>query len=84
MDINVNEKLGLLNTNLVKTYCDAVPCLRYLVSAIKEWARPRALNDPSAAGGLRTFSSYSLVLMTIAWLQVRLEFSLPAQSNPSI
>ncbi|OJA17732.1 hypothetical protein AZE42_04791, partial [Rhizopogon vesiculosus] len=65
VDINVNERLGLLNTDLVKTYCDIVPGLRCLVSAIKKWARPRALNQPSAS----TFSSYALVLMTIAWLQ---------------
>ncbi|KAG0695844.1 hypothetical protein DFH29DRAFT_953669 [Suillus ampliporus] len=69
IDINVNERLGLLNTGLIKTYCDVVPSLRYLVSAIKKWARPRALNQPSASEGLRTFNSYALVLMTIAWLQ---------------
>ncbi|KAG1733875.1 uncharacterized protein EDB91DRAFT_1147733 [Suillus paluster] len=69
IDINVNERLGLLNTDLIKTYCDVVPGLRCLVSAIKKWARPRALNQPSAPEGLRTFNSYALVLMTIAWLQ---------------
>jgi hypothetical protein len=71
IDINVNERLGLMNTGLIKTYCDIVPGLRYLASAIKQWARPRALNQPSASEGLRTFSSYALVLMTIGWLQVR-------------
>lgn len=71
IDINVNERLGLINTDLIKTYCDIVPNLRYLVSAIKQWARPRALNQPSAVATLRTFNSYALVLMTIGWLQVR-------------
>ncbi|KAG2127988.1 hypothetical protein DEU56DRAFT_819796 [Suillus clintonianus] len=71
IDINVNERLGLMNTDLIKTYCDVVPSLRYLVSAIKKWARPRALNQPSASGALQTFNSYALVLMTIAWLQTR-------------
>jgi hypothetical protein len=70
IDINVNERLGLINTGLIKTYCDIVPNLRYLVSAIKQWARPRALNQPSASAALRTFNSYALVLMTIGWLQV--------------
>jgi hypothetical protein len=69
IDINVNERLGLMNTNLIKTYCDMVPSLRYLVSAIKQWARPRALNQPSVSEALRTFNSYALVLMTIGWLQ---------------
>ncbi|KAG1765549.1 hypothetical protein EDD22DRAFT_880433 [Suillus occidentalis] len=71
VDINVNERLGLINTGLIKTYCDIVPNLRYLVSAIKQWARPRALNQPSASAALRTFNSYALVLMTIGWLQTR-------------
>lgn len=71
IDINVNERLGLMNTDLIKTYCDIVPSLRCLLSAIKKWARPRALNQPSASDALRTFNSYALVLMTIGWLQVR-------------
>jgi len=85
VDINVNEKLGLLNTNLVKTYCDVVHELRWLLSAIKKWARPRALNQPSvSAEGLRTFNSYALTLMTIAWLQVCFEFSRLVQLKLSI
>lgn len=71
VDINVNERLGLMNTGLIKTYCDAVPSLRCLISAIKKWARPRALNQPSASGEPQTFNSYALVLMTIGWLQTR-------------
>ncbi|KAG2336634.1 hypothetical protein BDR05DRAFT_106108 [Suillus weaverae] len=71
IDINVNERLGLMNTDLIKTYCDIVPSLRFLLSAIKKWARPRALNQPSASDALRTFNSYALVLMTIGWLQTR-------------
>ncbi|KAG1883761.1 hypothetical protein F4604DRAFT_1736199 [Suillus subluteus] len=71
IDINVNERLGLMNTGLIKTYCDIVPSLRSLVSAIKKWARPRALNQPSASEATRTFNSYALVLMTVGWLQTR-------------
>ncbi|KAG1803455.1 hypothetical protein EV424DRAFT_1544870 [Suillus variegatus] len=71
IDVNVNERLGLMNTGLIKTYCDIVPNLRCLISAIKQWARPRALNQPSISEAIRTFNSYALVLMTIGWLQVR-------------
>ncbi|KAG2068633.1 hypothetical protein BDR04DRAFT_744199 [Suillus decipiens] len=71
IDINVNERLGLINTDLIKTYCDAVPSLRCLISAIKKWARPRALNQPSVPGEPQTFNSHALVLMTIGWLQTR-------------
>ncbi|KAG1856546.1 hypothetical protein C8R48DRAFT_718513 [Suillus tomentosus] len=71
IDVNVNERLGLMNTGLIKTYCDIVPNLRCLISAIKQWARPRALNQPSISEAIRTFNSYALVLMTIGWLQTR-------------
>ena len=71
-DINVNERLGLRNTRLISTYMALVPLLRPLVAYLKRWARLHGLNSP--AGGLGTgptFSSYALVLMTIAFLQVR-------------
>lgn len=71
IDVNVNERLGLMNTGLIKTYCDIVLNLRCLISTIKQWARPRALNQPSISEAIRTFNSYALVLMTIGWLQVR-------------
>ncbi|KAF7979337.1 hypothetical protein HWV62_42757 [Athelia sp. TMB] len=71
-DINVNERLGLRNTRLIGTYMALVPLLRPLVAYLKRWARLHELNSP--AGGLGTgptFSSYALVLMTIAFLQAR-------------
>ena len=70
-DINVNDQLGLLNTGLIKHYCDLLPILRPMIGFIKHWAKPLGLNSPSQLGQPATFSSYSLVLMTIGRLQVR-------------
>lgn len=69
-DINVNEQLGLLNTGMIRRYCDIVPILRPMVAFIKRWAKPLGLNSPSIKGGPQTFSSYALMLMTISYLQV--------------
>lgn len=72
-DINVNARLGLLNTAMIKRYCDLVPLLRPMVAYLKCWAKPLGLNNPSSADGKPvTFSSYALMLMTISFLQVRL------------
>lgn len=71
-DINVNDRLGLLNSSMIKEYCDAHPFVRPLLYAIKKWAKPLGLNSPSPARGKSaTFSSYALALMTISFLQVR-------------
>lgn len=71
-DINVNERLGLRNTRLLAAYMRAAPLLRPLATFIKSWARPRGLNSPAGAPGQSpTFSSYALVLMTLAFLQSR-------------
>ncbi|KAI0030087.1 hypothetical protein K488DRAFT_72465 [Vararia minispora EC-137] len=64
-DICVNERLGLINTYLLSQYCKLLPWLRTLVKTIKIWAKPLGLNDVQAGG----FNSYTLTLMTIAWLQ---------------
>lgn len=74
-DLNVNERLGIINSNLIKTYCEINPALRDLLFSIKEWAKPLNLNMPS--GDVRvliSFSSYSLALMSIAFLQVRFSY----------
>lgn len=72
-DINVNDRLGCINTALIKQYCDMLPILRPLVFIIKRWAKPLGLNSPSTAEGT-TFSSYALTLMTIGWFQVQTFF----------
>ncbi|KAI0916239.1 hypothetical protein AcV5_003234 [Taiwanofungus camphoratus] len=68
-DINVNERLGLVNTAMIRRYCDLEPVLRPLLVAIKAWAKPLGLNDPSGSKGFPTFSSYALTIMAIALFQ---------------
>lgn len=69
-DINVNDQLGFHNTNMISGYCSLSPHMVPLLRAVKAWARSFGLNDPSGTNGTSTFSSYSLTLMTIAFLQV--------------
>lgn len=71
-DVNINERLGLLNSLMIKHYCDISPVLRPMLHLIKRWAKPRGLNSPSIDTGKVTFSSYALTLMTIGFLQVSL------------
>ncbi|KAG6331619.1 hypothetical protein ID866_7473, partial [Astraeus odoratus] len=71
LDINVNDRLGLINSHLLRSYCDALPGLRTLLVAIKLWAQPLGLNSPSTARSMVTFSTYALALMTLGWLQSR-------------
>ncbi|CAL1711067.1 unnamed protein product [Somion occarium] len=69
-DLGVGERLGLLNTALIKHYCDMLPILRPFLYAIKSWAKPLGLNNPSGvASSSATFSSYALTLMTIGLFQ---------------
>jgi DNA polymerase sigma len=72
-DMNINDRLGILNTALINHYCDLLPVLRPLLRSIKSWARQHDLNSPSSPGKPPTFSSYSLALMTIGFFQVRVE-----------
>jgi DNA polymerase sigma len=75
-DINVNEQLGVLNTRMLKQYCDISPHLRSLLVAIKTWAKPLGLNNPSGKGlSTLSFSSYAFALMTIGFLQVGLRIN---------
>lgn len=68
LDININNRLGLVNSYLLRSYCDVLPGLRTVLVAIKLWARPLGLNTPSG-GSMTTFSTYALTLMTLGWLQ---------------
>ena len=68
-DINVNERMGLFNSDLIKRYCQLSHILRPMLYEIKMWAKPLGLNNPSG-GGPRSFSSYAFALMTIGFLQV--------------
>ncbi|KIJ60754.1 hypothetical protein HYDPIDRAFT_31971 [Hydnomerulius pinastri MD-312] len=72
MDINVNDRLGLINSYMIQTYCDLLPGLRSVIAAIKLWAGPLGLNAPGQVRGRPvTFSTYALTLMTLGWLQSR-------------
>lgn len=69
-DVNVNDQLGVINSELLKAYCDVSPILRPMIKAIKRWAKPLGLNNPSGqGGGGMTFNSYTLTVMTVAFLQ---------------
>lgn len=69
-DVNVNDQLGVINSELLRAYCDISPILRPMIKAIKRWAKPLGLNNPSGqGGGGMTFNSYTLTVMTVAFLQ---------------
>lgn len=63
------EPAGVLNSRLINAYCDLHPSIRPLCVFIKFWASQRDLNDPSGQAGPVTFSSYTLILLVIAYLQ---------------
>ncbi|THH07001.1 hypothetical protein EW145_g3686 [Phellinidium pouzarii] len=69
-DINVNDQLGHFNTVMITKYCELSPLLRPMLVACKMWAKSFGLNNPSGYNETRTFSSYALMLMTIAFFQV--------------
>ena len=69
-DLNINERLGYCNTQMIKKYCSISPELRKVMTFIKEWAKAIGFNNPSGDQGPVTFSSYALTLMTIALFQV--------------
>ncbi|TKA50951.1 hypothetical protein B0A53_05732 [Rhodotorula sp. CCFEE 5036] len=66
-DLNTNERLGVFNSRLINSYCNLHPLVRPLSVFIKFWAKQRGLNDPS--GTPTTFSSYTFILLVIAYLQ---------------
>ncbi|KAL4063671.1 hypothetical protein J3A83DRAFT_4283989 [Scleroderma citrinum] len=70
IDINVNDRLGLMNSHLLRNYCDVLPGLRKLLAVIKLWALPLDLNNPSGGANV-SFSTYALTLMTLGWLQFK-------------
>lgn len=72
IDLNINNRFGLLNSHLIRAYADLRPNLfRPLCYAVKHWLKRRGLNDPSGSSGLPSLSSYSIVLLVIQYLQLR-------------
>lgn len=74
VDLNINDRLGVLNSDLIKRYCELNPVLVPMIQYVKLWAKPLGLNSPSRnqLNKPMTFSSYALVMMTIGFLQVGL------------
>ncbi|KAJ3324871.1 hypothetical protein HDU93_002706, partial [Gonapodya sp. JEL0774] len=66
-DINLNTRISLRNTELVRSYVAIDPRVRTLCMMVKYWAKRRQLND-AAMGG--TLSSYCWVMMAVNYLQL--------------
>ncbi|KAE9551228.1 hypothetical protein FO519_005561 [Halicephalobus sp. NKZ332] len=69
VDLNANNSVAIRNTHLLCYYAFSDWRVRPLVSIVKEWAKRCNINDASKA----SFTSYSLVLMVIHFLQCGLE-----------
>ncbi|KAK4699619.1 hypothetical protein P7C70_g6642, partial [Phenoliferia sp. Uapishka_3] len=69
IDINTNGRLGVFNSCLITAYCDLHVAVRPLCVFIKTWAKQREMNDSAGEKGPFSFSSYTLILLTIAYLQ---------------
>ena len=69
-DLNINERFGLINSKMIRDYCNIQPDLvRPLIYSVKRWLKLRDLNDPSGRSGLVSFSSYAIALLVINYLQ---------------
>ncbi|GLD93136.1 hypothetical protein PINS_up001728 [Pythium insidiosum] len=64
-DVCVGNVHVLLNTAMLKHYCDTDPRVRPLAFAVKHWAKQRGIND-SVNG---TLSSYGFILLLVFYLQ---------------
>ncbi|XP_054714294.1 poly(A) RNA polymerase GLD2-like [Uloborus diversus] len=67
VDLNINNSVGIRNTQLLSSYARIDDRLPPLVVLVKLWARSHGINDAKN----NTLSSYSLVLMVIHYLQYR-------------
>ncbi|VDD88521.1 unnamed protein product [Enterobius vermicularis] len=65
VDLNANNSVAIRNTQLLCYYSYYDWRVRPLVSVVKEWAKRRDINDANRS----SFTSYSLVLMVIHYLQ---------------
>ncbi|KAH7712833.1 PAP/25A associated domain-containing protein [Aphelenchoides avenae] len=65
VDLNANNPVGIRNTHLLNYYSEFDWRVRPLVSVVKEWAKRRGINDANRS----SFTSYSLVLLVIHYLQ---------------
>ncbi|KAI1714557.1 cid1 family poly A polymerase domain-containing protein [Ditylenchus destructor] len=65
VDLNANNSVAIRNTHLLCFYSSFDYRIRPLVAVVKEWAKRRGINDANRS----SFTSYSLVLMVIHYLQ---------------
>ncbi|KAJ8487777.1 hypothetical protein ONZ51_g3976 [Trametes cubensis] len=68
-DVNINNRLGVYNTALLRQYCLLDPSLPYFLKVVKLWMYSRGLNSASGRHGPPSFSSYAITIMTIALYQ---------------
>ncbi|TRM60966.1 hypothetical protein BD626DRAFT_503353 [Schizophyllum amplum] len=59
----------MYNSDLIRAYCDMLPIVCSFLACIKHWAKRVGMNSPSVSKERVTFSSYTLVLMAIAFMQ---------------
>lgn len=67
VDISFNMNNGVKSAELIKTFKAQYPALEKLVMVLKQFLLQRDLNEVFTGG----ISSYSLILMTISFLQVQ-------------
>ncbi|TKY85209.1 hypothetical protein EX895_006289 [Sporisorium graminicola] len=82
-DININDRFGLFNSQLIQAYADLQPqVVRPLIFFLKHWYSRCDLNDPAGKHGPLTFSSYTIALMALQVLQ--LQGVLPNLQSPTL
>uniref|UniRef100_A0AC34QSR8 PAP-associated domain-containing protein n=1 Tax=Panagrolaimus sp. JU765 TaxID=591449 RepID=A0AC34QSR8_9BILA len=69
VDLNANNSVAIRNTHLLFYYAFSDWRIRPLVAIVKEWAKRCNINNASQS----SFTSYSLVLMVIHYLQCGLD-----------
>ncbi|KAK0424676.1 hypothetical protein QR680_008788 [Steinernema hermaphroditum] len=69
VDLNANNAVAIKNTHLLNNYSSFDWRVRPVVIVVKEWAKRCGINDSNRS----SFTSYSLVLMVIHYLQCGLE-----------
>lgn len=72
VDISFNMSSGVQSAQLIKGFKKKFPVLAKLVLVLKQFLLQRDLNEVFTGG----ISSYSLILMTISFLQVCYHFNL--------
>ena len=77
VDISFNMSNGVRSAELIKKFRKHYPALPKLVLVLKQFLLQRDLNEVFTGG----ISSYSLILMTVSFLQVRKSLVNSIQQN---